>query len=64
MSMPQEDNYRRRKDLRPPEDWQTLTFKCIKTIPQRRKSEFQGWEWEHPRGRGDIKGSQVSRKEK
>ncbi|XP_027975905.1 alpha-1,3-mannosyl-glycoprotein 4-beta-N-acetylglucosaminyltransferase-like protein MGAT4E [Eumetopias jubatus] len=33
----QEDNYDKRKDPRPLEDWQNLTFEYFKTIQQRRK---------------------------
>ncbi|XP_032277967.1 alpha-1,3-mannosyl-glycoprotein 4-beta-N-acetylglucosaminyltransferase-like protein MGAT4E [Phoca vitulina] len=34
----QEDNYDKRKDPRPLEDWQNLTFEYFKTIQQRRKT--------------------------
>lgn len=39
--MPQEASYNSRKDPRPLEDWQNLTFKYMEKIQKRRKSEYQ-----------------------
>lgn len=61
LPVPQEDSYRRRKDLGPLEDWQNLTSKYLEKLQQRKKSEFQGrewipWEQENPEepGRGSL----------